>query len=114
MISVVVPSPLSLENISLVTSAAATTLSFAYSPRTTVALSDAAETIIVDIARVVSEKGYFITNGKAIPVTWKKDGEFGVTHYYDQDGKEITLNKGKTWICVIGTDKVNRTEFYGK
>lgn len=59
-------------------------------------------------------EGYYITNGKAIPVTWKKDGEFGVTRYYDQDGKEITLNKGKTWVCVIGTDKVGRTEIYGK
>ena len=59
-------------------------------------------------------EGYFITNGKAIPITWKKDGEFGVTHYYDIDGNEITLNKGKTWVCISGTDKVNRTEFYGK
>lgn len=59
-------------------------------------------------------EGYYITNGKAIPITWKKDGEFGVTHYYDLDGNEITLNKGKTWICINGTDKVNRTEFYGK
>lgn len=59
-------------------------------------------------------EGYYITNGKAVPVTWKKDGEFGVTHYYDSDGKEITLNKGKTWVCIIGTDKVNRTEIYGK
>lgn len=59
-------------------------------------------------------EGYYITNGKAIPVTWKKDGEFGVTRYYDQEGNEIILNKGKTWICVNGTDKVHRTEFYGK
>ncbi len=59
-------------------------------------------------------EGYYITNGKAIPITWKKDGEFGVTHYYDLDGNEITLNKGKTWVCVNGTDKVHRTEFYGK
>ena len=59
-------------------------------------------------------EGYYITNGKAIPVTWKKDGEFGVTRYYDLEGNEIILNKGKTWICVNGTDKVHRTEFYGK
>ena len=73
-----------------------------------------ATTEYLNINLHTGREGYFITNGKAIPVTWKKDGEFGVTHYYDQDGKEITLNKGKTWICVIGTDKVNRTEFYGK
>ena len=59
-------------------------------------------------------EGYYITNGKAIPVTCMKDGEFGVTRYYDLEGNEIILNKGKTWICVNGTDKVHRTEFYGK
>ena len=59
-------------------------------------------------------EGYYITNGKAIPITWKKDGEFGVTRYYDLEGNEIIMNKGKTWICVNGTDKVHRTEFYGK
>lgn len=46
-------------------------------------------------------KGKFITNGKAIDITWKKDSEFGVTRYYDSKGKEITLNQGKTWICIV-------------
>lgn len=73
-----------------------------------------ATTEYLNINLHTGREGFFITNGRAIPVTWKKDGEFGVTHYYDADGKEITLNKGKTWICVIGTDKYNRTEFYGK
>ena len=55
--------------------------------------------------------GKFITNGKAIDVTWKKDTinteepyaneNFGVTHYYDSNGNEITLNQGKTWVCII-------------
>ena len=26
---------------------------------------------------------------------------FGVTHYYDADGNEITLNQGKTWVCIV-------------
>ena len=47
--------------------------------------------------------GYYITNGKAIPITWEKDGEFGVTHYYDANHEEITLNPGKTWVCIIAT-----------
>lgn len=48
--------------------------------------------------------GYYITNGKAIPITWEKDGEYGVTRYYDADHKEITLNPGKTWVCVVAMD----------
>ncbi len=47
--------------------------------------------------------GYFITGGKAEDITWKKDGEFGITHYYDASGNEIVLTPGKTWICVVPT-----------
>lgn len=55
------------------------------------------------------ENGYFFTNGMGIPITWEKDGEFGVTHYYGPDGKEIILNQGKTWVCIVNAldkDKV--------
>lgn len=48
-----------------------------------------------------SGNGKYITNGKAIDITWKKDTEFGVTRYYDTSGKEITINPGKTWVCII-------------
>ncbi len=45
--------------------------------------------------------GYYITNGKAIPVTWKKDSTNAPARYYDADGNEITMNQGKTWVCVV-------------
>lgn len=61
-----------------------------------------------------NERGYYITNGKAVPVTWKKDGEFGVTHYYDAENNEIVLNRGKTWVCIISTGDFKKTEIYGK
>lgn len=61
-----------------------------------------------------SEVGYYITNGKVIPVHWKKDGEFGPTRYYDSDDQEIVLNKGKTWVCIIPTGQFSKTEIYGK
>lgn len=47
-----------------------------------------------------SSWGYFITNGQVEDITWRKDGEYGVTHYYDASGEEIVLNPGKTWICI--------------
>lgn len=52
--------------------------------------------------------GFFITNGKATSISWKKDGEFGVTHYYMADGREIVLNPGKTWICIVPTSDAGR------
>lgn len=55
-----------------------------------------------------SGTGKYITNGKAIDITWKKDKEFGVTRYYDLQGKEITLNTGKTWVCIIQDDREDK------
>ncbi|MEY8337321.1 DUF3048 domain-containing protein [Lachnospiraceae bacterium 62-35] len=60
------------------------------------------------------EWGYYATNGKAIPIYWKKDGEFGVTHYYDFSDQEIELNPGKTWVCIVSTRDESRTKLHGK
>lgn len=49
-----------------------------------------------------SGKGWFITNGKAEKITWKKENQLsGQTKYYDESGKEIMLNTGKTWIQIV-------------
>lgn len=72
-----------------------------------------ASTDYLNINVHTGHEGRYFTNGKYEKITWKKDGEFGVTHYYDMDGNEITLNKGKTWICIIQTDRYNKAEIYG-
>lgn len=56
--------------------------------------------------------GYIFTNGRCMPFGCKKDGEFGVTRYYDTEGNEIRLNRGKTWICIIQSSKFDKTEIY--
>lgn len=45
--------------------------------------------------------GWFFTNGKGIHVTWQKTSDYGATRYYDDDGNEITLNTGKTMVCIV-------------
>lgn len=50
------------------------------------------------------EAGYYITNGKAIPVTWQKLGETQPTRYYDSTGTEITINTGKTYVSLVPDD----------
>ena len=45
--------------------------------------------------------GYYLTNGKAIHITWRKLGEFGPTMYFDDNGKNLLLNAGKTMICIV-------------
>ena len=68
--------------------------------------------------------GWFITNGRAERITWKKENwsadapiettittpncawdvrecDFNVTRYYDQNGNEIRLNQGKTFVEIV-------------
>jgi len=47
------------------------------------------------------ERGYYITEGQAIPITWSKTGETERTIYYDMFGDEIVLNTGKTYIGFV-------------
>lgn len=44
--------------------------------------------------------GYYFTQGKGIHVTWKKTSDYEPTKYYDDDGNEIVLNTGKTYIAI--------------
>lgn len=51
-----------------------------------------------DLKTVGSGSGYFITNGYAVPITWKKDSRAGKTKYYYKDGQEIEVSDGRTYI----------------
>lgn len=54
-----------------------------------------------------TEKGKCIvfTNGKMIEGYWNNPGELGTpARYYTEDDVEITLNTGKTFVCVIWND----------
>lgn len=48
--------------------------------------------------------GYYITNGKAIPVTWTKTSDTDPTRYYDTNGNQIQLNTGKTYVAIVPND----------
>lgn len=52
-----------------------------------------------------SGDGYYITGGKAIPVTWSKGHDMSPTKFYDAAGNEITLNTGKTYIALVSTSR---------
>ena len=85
-----------------------------------------------------SGQGKYITNGRAIDITWRKavskddsefivdietpnvtvplyTGDFTETLYFDENGEQIKLNRGNTWICLIrnsAADKVLITDDY--
>lgn len=68
-----------------------------------------ANTTVVDnegrreIDLVGEGNGVYFTNGKAIPIKWEKQNYKTPTSWFNQEGNELKLNKGKTFICVFPT-----------
>ena len=58
-----------------------------------------------NIHTVGTGRGAFVTNGKVVDITWEKQSYWDNTWYYysggEMDGKEIRLNPGKTWVCMV-------------
>lgn len=49
--------------------------------------------------------GYYLTNGKRQSITWKKGpNETDITHYFDANGNELQMNRGKTYISYVPSD----------
>ena len=46
-------------------------------------------------------KGYYITDGYAVPITWEKEERNSKTKYKYNSGEEITLNDGNTFIQIV-------------
>lgn len=46
-------------------------------------------------------EGLYITNGKATPIKWEKATENGITHFTLENGEELTLNAGMTYIGIV-------------
>lgn len=47
-----------------------------------------------------TEDGFYFTKGKVIHIRWAKTTDYGPTVYYDDNGNEIQLNEGKTYIAI--------------
>lgn len=56
--------------------------------------------------------GKYITNGKAIDITWTKSVEDGRPHYFDAEGNELVINQGKTCVCIVLNDSVDKMGVY--
>ena len=49
--------------------------------------------------------GYYITDGKAVPITWSKPSENELTVFKNKEtGEDIKLNTGKTYIAIVPED----------
>lgn len=44
-------------------------------------------------------KGYYISEGKMVPITWSKAGMYDLLKFFDANGNELQLNRGKSYIA---------------
>jgi len=58
-----------------------------------------------DLDNVGSGEGYYISNGYAVPITWKKISRSSKTVYKYLNEKEIDVNDGVTWIQIQPDDQ---------
>jgi len=56
-------------------------------------------------------EGLYITNGKSVKITWEKKSENGITHYFLENGDELTLNAGMTYIGLVPSDYWDEVTF---
>lgn len=53
-------------------------------------------------------KGYYVSNGAMQEITWSKADEESPIIFYDTNGKELSINRGKSYIAI---NRKNRAEF---
>jgi len=54
-----------------------------------------------DVNLIGDGDGLLITKGGSVPIKWSKESHDTPTSWYNEDGGDLYLNKGKTWICVV-------------
>lgn len=54
--------------------------------------------------------GWFVNSGKYTEITWKRD-DGGAFHYYLEDGTELSLGIGHTYIGIMGNDNGCEAKF---
>lgn len=66
----------------------------------------------LDINYLSGGDGMYITNGRSVTITWRRDSAEDITHYYDENGDEIVLNPGKTWVAICESKKASGNIIY--
>lgn len=63
-----------------------------------------------DMSNTGSGSGYFISEGKAVPINWKKNDRTSKTVYTYQDGTPLVVNDGNTYIGIEPTGRTTKIE----
>lgn len=54
-----------------------------------------------ELYNIGSGKGWYISNGEAMEITWQKSSRNQRTRYLDSNNNEIVLNPGQTWVQIV-------------
>lgn len=64
-----------------------------------------------DLNLVSSGDGYYVSQGKYIPITWEKKSKSEYTNFYTADGQVLKVNPGKTWITIFPSNNKKGVSF---
>lgn len=53
--------------------------------------------------------GYYVSDGRIMPITWTKDTPLDLIRIYNSDGEEVEVNRGTSYICIVDDDKASNT-----
>lgn len=53
--------------------------------------------------------GIYVSNGGYQNITWEKGSHSDMLKFYNEDGDELSLNTGRTYIGIVGTNRESQT-----
>lgn len=54
-----------------------------------------------NLENIGSGSGYYISNGKCVPITWSKSSRSEQTVYKTENGEQLVLNPGNTFVQIV-------------
>lgn len=57
---------------------------------------------LMEVCNADSGDGFYASNGQYIPIHWQYEN--GTVHYYLEDGEQLKMNPGKTWITFFDAE----------
>ena len=54
-------------------------------------------------------EGWYVSDGRIIPITWSKSGVNDPIIVYNENGQELEVNRGRSYICIVDNDNESLT-----
>ena len=54
-------------------------------------------------------EGWYVSEGRIIPITWSKPSPVDPIVIYNENGQEVDVNRGRSYICVVDNDMESQT-----